>query len=273
MPSKAPLLSTPLHGFFLALSFLSRIPVSCGFPEDQKVWRWSFAFHPFCGVILGSIAAAPTVIVWKFLPAAATLMFLSVFYYMAILEWITRFLHFDGFCDCCDSFTSMSATPERRLEIMKDPHAGPAAIGAAGILLIGKTMTLYLLIVKGFIIADDMPRTIAMLISIPAAARLSMLCLAAIGRYPRKDGCAARIVGKVPIGTLLLSVIPLIPLVLAVKPLSAAIAFLLCAFSVFYWKIKADAKIGGVTGDVLGACCESSELAAAIGFLLALEAF
>ncbi len=262
----------PFLGLSLAFSFLSRLPAAKAIDwSDKRIWGWSFAFYPLCGIALGVLASAPVMIMWK-LPAAESLMLLSVFYYIAFIEWATRFLHFDGFCDCCDAFSAMGASKERRLEIMKDPHVGSSAVGAAGLLLLGKSLTVYLLMVKGIVVLDNFPRTILMLIAIPAAARLSMLCLAAIGSYPRKSGTAAMIIGKVPIPALLLGTVFVLPLPFLLGPRAAALPFLLCAFALLYWKIKADAKIGGVTGDVLGACSESCELAAAIGLLLAMEA-
>lgn len=269
---KTPLALTPFHGLSLAFGFLSRLPAAKGIDwSDRRVWGWSFAFYPLCGVALGLVASAPAIIMWK-LPAAESLMLLSVFYYLAVIEWATRFLHFDGFCDCCDAFSAMTASRERRLEIMKDPHVGSSAVGAAGLLLLGKALTLYLLMYKGIVILDNFPKTIAMLVSIPAAARLAMLCLAAIGRYPREKGTAAMVVGQVPFPALLLGVATVLPFPFLIGLRASALPFLLCAFAMMYWKIKADAKIGGVTGDVLGACVESCELAAAIGLLLALEA-
>ena len=256
----------PFKGFSLALGFLSRIPTLGKMDwEDQRIWSWSFAFYPLCGILLGLVATAPVIIMWR-LPAAESLILLSVFYYMAFIEWSTRFLHFDGFCDCCDAFSAMTASQEKRLEIMKDPHVGSSAVGGAGLLL-----TLYLLIVKGIVVLDNFPKTILMLIAIPAAARLAMLCLAAIGHYPRKTGTAIKIIGKVPMPALLFGALCMLPLVILIGLKASALPFLLCAFTMLYWKIKADNKIGGVTGDVLGACSETCELAAAVGLLLALE--
>lgn len=50
----------------------------------------------------------------------------------AIVAWILSIalsgaIHVDGFLDCCDGLFAM-ATPERRLEIMRDPHHGTYAI-------------------------------------------------------------------------------------------------------------------------------------------------
>jgi adenosylcobinamide-GDP ribazoletransferase len=268
---KSPAISLPLHGLSLALSFLSRLSsVMKSDWSDSRIWSWSFVFYPAVGLLLGLIASLPLVVFFK-LPAAESLMLLSTLFYVASLEWLTRFLHFDGLCDCCDAFSAMSLSKERRLEIMKDPHVGSSAVGAACLLLIGKTLIIYLLLNKALLLYDDAWKAMLALIAVPGLARLAMLCLAAVGRYPRESGTAMNVVGKVPLAALLLAAVSMLPVFWNIGLLASAIATLSCLLMVFYWKAKADAKIGGVTGDVLGACAETGELAAAAGFLLALE--
>jgi len=270
--SKTSAFLLPFHGFAMAISFLSRLPAILK-PNwnDQRVWSWSFAFYPIIGIILGLIAAAPMAIAAK-LQSAETLLLLCAFYYLAISEWLTRFLHLDGFCDCCDAFSAMASTKEERLKIMKDPHLGSSAAGAVAILLFGKGILIYLLLLKGIIYFDNWLRVAFILIAIPALSRFAMLLLASMGRYPRESGTAMHVIGKVPAPALLFAAISLAPLALLTGPRAFLVATMLCAFSLLYWKTKGDSKIGGVTGDVLGACQETSELAAATGFLLALEA-
>jgi len=60
-----------------------------------------------------------------------------------------------------------------------------------------------------------------------------------------------------------------LPLAIYLPPHAFALSFFFSAFVIFYWKIKSTSKIGGVTGDVLGACCETTELAVAFAFLIA----
>jgi adenosylcobinamide-GDP ribazoletransferase len=199
-------------------------------------------------------------------------MIFSNFYYVAVLEWLTRMLHFDGFCDCCDAFSAI-AEKEKRLQIMKDPHVGSSAVCGGGLLIMGKLFALCWLTNFNFKTSSlpEMMQIVVFMLAIPVFGRFAMLCLAAIGRYPRKTGTGVKIVGKVPFFALIFALITLVPLLIYLPGYSFALCFFFVAFTIFYWKIKASLKIGGVTGDVLGACCETAELAAAFGFLISLN--
>ena len=272
---KAGPIMVPLQGFLLALSFLTRLPVKVKYAGDPAVWKWSTAFYPLCGIILGIFALLPLFIAAVVTPPSISLRIILItpFIYVALLQWFTRMLHFDGFCDCCDAFTAMSVSKERRLEIMKDPHVGSSAVGGAILLLLGKTTALYLLITTNSFISDNVAALILPLIAIPAFARFAIVCLAAIGTYPRKNGTGAFIVGNVSFLSLFIAAITVIPIFWLIFKYFSIYTMLLCffvtAFGIFYWKIKSGHKIGGVTGDVLGACCETTEFAIALAFLIA----
>lgn len=271
---KAGPIMAPFQGFLLALSFLTRFPVNVKYAGDTAVWKWSTAFYPLCGAVLGIFAMLPLFIAAVVAPPNISLRIILItpFIYVALLQWFTRMLHFDGFCDCCDAFTAMSASKERRLEIMKDCHVGSSAIGGAILLLLGKTMALYLLITANSFISNNITALILPLIAIPVFARFAIVCLAAIGTYPRKTGTGALIVGNVPFYSLFIATVTVIPVFWLIFKYFSIYTMLLCffvtAFGVFYWKIKSGHKIGGVTGDVLGACSETTEFSIAIAFLI-----
>jgi adenosylcobinamide-GDP ribazoletransferase len=261
----------PFFGFILALSFLTRFPVKPKYLEDDFVWKWSVAFYPVCGYLLGFCAVAPIFLSVYFFRSLFNLplMIFSSFYYVAVLEWLTRMLHFDGFCDCCDAFSAI-ADKEKRLTIMKDPHVGSSAVCGGGLLIMGKLFALCWLVNFNFdkTSLPGMMQIVVYALAVPVFGRFAMLCLAAMGKYPRETGTGAKIVGKVPLFALLFALITLIPLLVYLPAYSFALCFFFVAFTIFYWKIKAASKIGGVTGDVLGACCETAELAAVFAFLI-----
>ncbi len=281
-----------IRPFLLALSLLTRIPVKTGVCGDLE-WGRSSGYFPFCGYILGFIAALPFMLLSFFgnntQLSAYAINILGAFFFVAVLAWLTKMFHIDGFCDACDAFTSTASTKEDRLRIMKDPHPGTAANAYLSLLFIGKMLAVYFVIIYGQFYATErflmlyreqlnqhmnllkVCRALAplgFLVAIPVIARFAMLLLAATGRYPREKGTGAIIVGKVPVVFLILGFIWLVPLGFLIPLRSLGLAILLSWFVLMYWKIKADRLLGGVTGDILGACCETAELAAAFGLIL-----
>lgn len=281
-----------IRPFLLALSLLTRIPVKTGFAGDLE-WGRSSAYFPFCGYILGFISALPFTLLSFFgnssQQANYAINVLGAFFFVALLAWLTKMFHIDGFCDACDAFTSTASTKEDRLRIMKDPHSGTAANAYLSLLFIGKMAAVYLVIIYVQIYATERflmlyrgemnqhmtllkaCRTLApvvFLMAIPVIARFAMLLLAAIGRYPREKGTGAIIVGKVPVVFLVTGFLWLIPFGFLIPMRNLALAVLLSWIVLLYWKIKSGKLLGGVTGDILGACCETAELAAALGLIL-----
>lgn len=281
-----------IRPLLLALSLLTRIPVKTGVSGDLE-WGRSSAYFPFCGYILGFIAAAPFVFLSFFgnntQLAIYALNILGAFFFVAVLAWLTKMFHIDGFCDACDAFTSTASSKEDRLRIMKDPHSGTAANAYLALLFIGKMAAVYFVIIYGQIYATERFLTIyrdqlnqhmtllkacralvplVFLLAIPVIARFAMLLLAAISRYPREKGTGAIIVGKVPFPFIALGFIWLIPFGFLIPLVNLTLAVLLALGVLLYWKLKADKLLGGVTGDILGACCETAELAAAFGLIL-----
>lgn len=113
-----------LSGFCVAFSMYSLIPM----PQltwDQKTMRYALCFLPLVGVLIGGCEY-----LWFLFctHVEASPLFYSVG--AALLPvLISGGIHLDGLTDTSDALGSHSE-PERRLEIMKDPHVG--AFGVLG---------------------------------------------------------------------------------------------------------------------------------------------
>ena len=106
----------------IAFSMFSAIPM----PKvdwNERAMRHVMAAFPFVGAVIGA-----GVIGWHHLSGwlgfgplltAAGLLLLPIVF--------TGGIHLDGFCDTVDALAS-NTTPERRLQIMKDPNAGAFAV-------------------------------------------------------------------------------------------------------------------------------------------------
>ncbi len=254
-----------MKAFLIAISFLTRIPYHTEDEIDDKTWQDSLVFYPFCGFIIGLFSILPFIIlitlskITCFYINDLAIIAISAFLYVVISEYMTRLLHFDGFCDCLDAFSAMNTSKERRLEIIKDPHVGSSGVAGGALLLMGKMIFLLFICFKYIYFSGNHLELIILLMLVPMLARFSIVLLASIGTYPRKSGTAFTTVGKVGVKNLLFAFITMLPIM--GMNIRHWIMFVVILLSVFYWKRKSDKALGGVTGDVLGACCETAEIA------------
>ena len=107
-------------------------------------------------------------------------------------------------------------------------------------------------------------------ITVPTLARLSIVILAYKAHYPRDKGTGLVTVGNIPATSLLIAIITLAPSSHLINNYSFKAAIIATLISVIYWRKKANKEFGGVTGDVLGACCETTELLVLFSFVLTL---
>lgn len=270
-----------LNPLLLAVSMLTRIPVSPGKVEDSD-WKWCAALFPGCGIILGTVCMLPWAGLMLLRQLAVNyeitffkLSFYSInsvgaFLFVAGLAWMTRIFHLDGFCDTCDAFSAVTDSQEKRLEIMKDPHPGAAAIFASVLLIIGKVIVVFSLLQEcfAFEFKEVLYKGIAVLVLIPAAARFAMLLLAEIGSYAREKGTGATIITHTNLFSVIIGVLILMPFLVFIKPIAMGILILGMVLIAVYWKLKATPLLGGITGDILGACVETAEVIAGILLLL-----
>ena len=130
-----------------AFSYFSILPVrhADGRPSDGAI-----AFLPLVGLVIGGLAGFGAYGVWLVTHSGLA---------SAIIAWVLSIalsgaIHVDGFLDCCDGLFAM-ASPQRRLEIMRDPHHGTYAIVGMAIVSV---LWLYALVQ---IPPDMLPATLA----------------------------------------------------------------------------------------------------------------
>jgi adenosylcobinamide-GDP ribazoletransferase len=109
----------------------SKLPVPTLKWRDDNM-RYMLVFFPFVGAVVG-------LVVWAWLWISGALGFGAILRAVVLTLLpvaVTGGIHLDGFCDTVDALASRAA-PERKREILKDPHAGAfAVIGAAAYLLL-----------------------------------------------------------------------------------------------------------------------------------------
>jgi adenosylcobinamide-GDP ribazoletransferase len=252
-----------LSFFLVATQVLTRLPVPT-LSEFQPMWLTRSArYFPLVGALVGAINVGAWWLCSRCFPPAV-----SVGLMMAVSLLVTGAFHEDGFADVCDGFGG-GATPERVLAIMKDSRVG--AYGAIGVAMMLGVKWATLVALPGAAIA----------LLVVGAHMMSRWC--SIGliwglRYIRSDGdgkakpLAGSLSGPNWVLSGLIGTLALTPVMLACdfslnSPVSRAFfaavaAAVLTAFiAAAYFK----RRIGGYTGDCLGAVQQLSELS----FLLA----
>lgn len=241
--------------FRLALQFLTRLPVGRdpGWSRERiaATPRW----YPAVGIVVGGIAA----LVWwaaeaVFPPVLAALLATAA----GIL--VTGGLHEDGFADCCDGLGG-SADRARALEIMKDARLGAYGALGLGLLLAVKVAALAAL---------PAPSVPAVLVAGHALSRASAVVVIATSTYVRLEGtgkAVAASTGGIPL-VAVCSALALVPLALVLSPTVAGAGLAGLALGHLAIRRIFERRLGGYTGDCLGATQQVSEA----GFVLAIVA-
>ena len=120
-----------IKSFFIAQTFLTRIPTPKISSMNEEEISRSVLYYPLVGLSIGLllILIATTL---SSLNSSADSMVGAIIVVVWVL--ITGALHLDGLADTADGFVGGQASAERTLEIMKDPTAGP--IGIVSIFLV-----------------------------------------------------------------------------------------------------------------------------------------
>lgn len=231
-----------------AVALLTRVPVPDHAPKGAaSAWAW-----PLVGALVGLAAAAgASLAVWVGAgPGAAAVAGLIV---QALL---TGALHEDGLADTADGLLG-GRTADRRLEIMKDSRIG--SFGALALMLV--TLASWSAL-EGLVEAG------LHWLALPAAAALSRAPMAVV---------MAALPPARPNGLSAASGQPSALTALAAVGVALAVALILCGPGALWAAVgvaavsaglalAAQARIGGQTGDILGACQQLS-FAAALSLL------
>ncbi len=251
-----------LADFAGCLRFFSRLPVPPLSREDDPASAPEFsraaALVPLAGVVIALPAAAVGAMAdWMGLPPLIVGALV-----VAVGAMSTGALHEDGLADSADGLFG-GATRERRLEIMRDSR-----IGSFGAMALIVTVLLRATAI-GAMTADGPAVLVGGVLAAATVSRAAMVGVWHILPSARPDGLAAR-AGR-PSRTALaaagvsgLVAAGLLASIAGYAPLAGAAVAGLAAAAVARW---ARARIGGQTGDTLGATQQVAET----GFLVALS--
>ncbi len=264
-----------LRLFFVALQFLTRVPVPnwVGF---EPAWLQTCLRHfPLVGACIGAWAA---VVLWAALqlwpPAVA-----AVVSTVATL-WLTGAFHEDGLADTFDALGG-TVSRERALEIMKDSRIGSYGAAALVLMLLLKVSVLAALVVSVGALQAGVALVWAHAVSRAAPVWLvATLRYAGDAEHAKAKPLATQITraGTAVAGIwVLLASAAAVALMLLGSPdarpavavplalLAVVLTTLMCA----RWLRR---RLGGFTGDTLGATQQLAEAAALLAWLASLGA-
>lgn len=231
-----------LTGLLAAIQFLTRIPVRLRHEPDVAA---SVPWFPVVGVLIGGAIGGIAAGLWHVVPplvAAAVAVTIGLL--------ITGAFHEDGLADVADAFGG-GWTIERRLEILKDSRHGSYGVAALGSSIVVRALCLGSLAGPAAIFGAA--------VASHAIGRVAAVGLMGVAPPATHQGLGADYGQTATAKRAIVGVLGGLALAAAavgwwVAPLAAVAVVSICAVG---W--LAVRKIGGISGDVLGACEQVAE--------------
>ncbi len=231
-----------MKALLIALSTLTPFPSS---PEKwtERELKQSVAFYPLIGALIGGL-----LVLTARIHLAHDLKAL-----LLLLLWVitTAAFHLDGLSDCLDGFFG-GKTPEERRRIMKDP-----SIGAFGVTGIALTLLFKYVLLSRLLAVEENWKWFLL---IPMAARWAVTFSCALFKAPQGDkGLGSQVVGlSAPLFAA--STVFALAIGIALLKLPALEAYFLAAVIALMVGFFSKSRIGGLTGDGMGATVELTEV-------------
>lgn len=229
-------------GFWIALQFLTIIPMPFKKEPEMREIASSLVFFPIVGLLIGLLLFLANWGLGEVFSPVVTAAF-------TLLVWIliSGAMHLDGLADSCDGLAGNTA--EKRLEVMKDSHTG--AFGVVGISL--------LLLVKFAAIVSLSGWEWEALVLAPVFGTWAMVLAITVFPYARKNGVGQAFKQGATIFKLLIAtIITLAAAALLAGWWGVVIMAITCLITVLVG-VFFKSRLGGLTGDTYGAIKEVSE--------------
>jgi adenosylcobinamide-GDP ribazoletransferase len=233
-----------MSAFLTAWHFLTVIPLPWkgqGRAEDLPA---SLAYYPFVGLFLGGCLVIGLYLFSFFLPRSVAALLT-----LLLLALLSGGIHLDGFADTIDGLFG-GKTPEERLAIMRDGRIGSMAALGLFFLMMGKLLLLDHLAGREQLIG---------VLVMPVSGRWAMVLGAYLAPYARQEGLGKEIIGKVSDTDCAFASVSAILIVLAALRWRGTAVLFLTAFGVVAAVRYFTRRLGGMTGDTVGAVGELTE--------------
>lgn len=245
-----------INSFFIALSMYSRIPVPRVDWEKENM-RYAMCFFPMIGVVIGAVMYLAG---WLLDKTSVGGLFRGVVFTLIPII-ITGGIHMDGFMDTMDALGSWGDW-EKKLEILKDSHAGAFAILGMGCYLmwsvaVWSELPAEVLRVCGVSFVLSRALSGFSVVTFPAARNSGLLKMF-------QDGAQKKVV-RITM-CLYVAAAVIMMAVMNARAMTGAVTGVMIAF--LYYIVVSRKQFGGVTGDLAGFFLETAELAMFTGILV-----
>ena len=239
--------------FWIALQFLSSLPVRLpGMPSPRETGR-SLLYYPLVGLVLGVVLYGANAVL-----SGAPLMLHAA---LLLTVWVlfSGGLHLDGLADSADAWLGGFGDRERTLTIMKDPRSGPIAVVVLVLVLLLKFCALLAVIEE---------QQFAALLIVPLIGRSALLGVFLTTPYVRAGGLGQALADHLPrhAGWWVLGFSALACVLLA--GVSGVWALALAVLGFAWLRQMMMRRLGGTTGDTAGAMLELLEVLMLVGLAL-----
>ena len=240
--------------FLLAVQFLTRFPVTLPDLFTEARFIASTRYYPLVGLLVGAVAGVAFWLSHLVFPVMLAVVLATVASLLA-----TGAFHEDGFADACDGLGG-GATREQTLEIMRDSRLGTYGAAGLGLMLAAKVLALA---------AAPAALIPWLLAAAHAASRASAVLAAAGGGYVRDAGTAKPVAAGVAPGSLALALFTGFAAVGGLWFVTSPSVMLagLAGLAAGHLAMRGlyERRLGGYTGDCLGAVQQTSELGLYLG--------
>ena len=245
--------------FLLAVQFLTRWPIRSRDLFTEARLTATTRYHPLVGALVGAFSGVVFWLAHLVFPVSLAIVLATAASILA-----TGAFHEDGFADACDGLGG-GTTRERALEIMRDSRLGTYGAAGLGLMLATKVLAL----------AATPPEAIPwLLIAAHAASRSSAVLAIATGTYVRDSGIASPVADRVAPDSLVIALATgtaaVFVLLAVATPATILAGFGGLAAGHLVMRLLYERKLGGYTGDCLGAVQQTGELGMYLGVAAAM---
>jgi adenosylcobinamide-GDP ribazoletransferase len=250
-----------LRLFFIALQFLTRLPAPRWVGFEPAWLSQATRYFALVGAGVGAFGAALALAALQLWPPAVAAG-LSV----AGTLWLSAALHEDGLADSCDAL--LGAAPRAQaLAIMKDSRIGSYGAAALTLSLLLRVLLLAALLARDPLLAAaawvaahgaGRAAAVALMALLPYAGDTAHAKAAALARAPRRSDVGWALASGAALLALAGSAAAALP-----HAAAAALGLLLLVLAVRGWLRR---RLGGHTGDTLGAAEQLAEIAVLLAF-------